>query len=395
MIRVGLNLLHARPEIGGGWNYIANVVKALGSLSDDCEFIAYCTRVSAEIVPNGPPFTVRVVDEIGSSQFKRIAYEQVVLPFIAYRQEVDCLHWFANNRSLIGLVPSVVTVHDFKFFERTSEEPFIKELYLRRMARFACRRADAVVAVSHTTAAAASRLFGVDQDHVFVVPNPIDNAFHPCAENEVIEFRRRFNIPPKFWVYIAHLYPHKNHGRLFAAYKRFRDSNPEPWPLVLRGDPKGNSDALMQAANSLGIADSLIWLPRLSTDDLVHLYSAATALIFPSLYEGGGIPVLEAMGCGCPVAASGISTTKEFAGDAVLEFNPNSVDAIAEAMCRFATDADLRKECARRGLVRAKQYSVQNAATQLLASYRGAIYKPSVETRNNSPRNSIDHSAFQ
>src|ERR1035437_4763382 len=113
MMRIGLNLLHARREIGGGWNYIANVVSTLKLLNYDCEFLAYCTSVSAEIVPDDPRFKMRIVHLGGSSQIARVAYEQCVLPIHAYLDKIDCMHWFAGNRSLIGRVPSVVTMYDF------------------------------------------------------------------------------------------------------------------------------------------------------------------------------------------------------------------------------------------------------------------------------------------
>jgi alpha-1,3-rhamnosyl/mannosyltransferase len=288
------------------------------------------------------------------------------------------MHWFANNRSLLGLVPSVVTIHDFKFIDRPSEVSFFKRLYLQEMARFACQRADALAPVSETTAEAAIRLFGVERKQVFVVPNPMDDTFRPALTEDVKDFRERFRLPAQFWLYVAHPYPHKNHTRLFSAYKQFRETSQCTWPLVLRGDRAKENEMLDQAALDLGIAESVAWLPRLSTEDMARLYSAATAMVFPSLYEGCGIPLLEAMACGCPVAASDISTTKEFAGDAALTFDATNVDAIAGAMQQFAADPALRESCAAKGLIEAEAYSPRKIAGKLLAAYRNAVPRQAV-----------------
>ena len=372
-MRIGLNLLHARPQIGGGWNYIANVVKALRFVDEECEFIAYCTPASAEMVPDNPRFRTKMVRGISVSQVARVAYEQSILPTLAKSDGLDCVHWFANNRSVLDTVPAVVTVHDFKFIDRPSEEAWVKELYLRRMARFACRRANSLIAVSNATAKAASRLFGVDEQKIFVIPNPIEDTFRPEPEQSVKQFCDRLKLPTEFWVYVAHPYAHKNHAKLFRAYKKFKESSQSGWALVLRGDSANGNAELDALAIELGIADSIRWLPRLSTEDMARLYSASSAMIFPSLYEGGGIPVLEAMACGCPVVASNIDTTREFAGDAALTFDPTDVDAIAATMLRFVSDRRLRESCVRRGLIKATKYSANHIAGRLLSAYRNAI----------------------
>lgn len=373
-MRVGLNLLHARPEIGGAWNYIASIVETLRRLDSDFEFLGYCTKVSAEMVPKDPRFRVKLVHLGGSSQVARVSYEQCVLPFLAYRDKVDCIHWFANTRSLVGLVPSVVTIHDLMFIDKPVDSPsgvsFAKKLYLREMQRYTCHHAEVLAPVSKATASVAVRLFGVESKRIIVVPNPLDDTFHPAALEETNEFRERFKLPSHFWLYVAHPYPHKNHARLFAAYKKFRDASQCTWPLVLRGDSSKGNEMLHKVALDLGIAESVIWLPRLTSEDMVRLYSAATAMIFPSLYEGCGIPVLEAMACGCPVAASDITTTREFAGDAALTFDATNADAIVGAMQQFLSSPALRESCSNKGLMKAEQYSSNNTAGRLLAAYR-------------------------
>src|ERR1017187_1595909 len=129
-IRIGLNLLHARPEIGGGWNYISNIVSSLRLCNEQCRFVAYCTDISAELVPREEWFEKRTVHLGTRRQVARILYEQTVLDALARRDSLDCMHHFAGNVSLFGSVPQVVTLHDFLFLERASDVPFIRRLYL-------------------------------------------------------------------------------------------------------------------------------------------------------------------------------------------------------------------------------------------------------------------------
>ena len=374
-MKVGLNLLHVRPEIGGGWNYIANILRVLPLLGNGFRFVAYCTNVSAAIVPNDDCFQIRIVHLGGSSQVARVVFEQAVLPFLAYTDGVDCIHWFANSRSLLGIQPSVVTIHDFKSIEKPANSYLLKGFYMRQTVRFSCRQADVIAPVSKVSADAAQRLFNVPPNRIVVVPNPLQSIFRPIPLEDLVEFRHRLKLPPQFWLYVAHPYPHKNHIRLFEAYKRLLESTGGAWPLVLRGDGAKQKEELAHVALNLGIADSLIWIHRLSTEDMAKLYSSATALVFPSLYEGCGIPVLEAMACGCPLTASDILTTREFAGDDVLMFDATDVGSIARAMHQFASDTSLRRASANKGILRAEQYSPQSSVKRLRKAYDKAVQK--------------------
>lgn len=373
-MKVGLNLLHVRPEMGGGWNYIENILEVLPLLEKSFHFVAYCTSMSAVIVPRNPRFEVKIV-RLGGSQTRRVIFEQLILPFVAYQDRVDCIHWFANNCSLLGIIPSVVTIHDFKSIEEPQQGPRLRGLYMRQTLRHSCRRANVIAPISEVSAESAQYIFNVPGERIVIVPNPLQPIFQHFPVEDLVEFRHRLKLPPQFWLYVAHLYPHKNHVRLFEAYKRLLESGEGAWPLVLRGDGQKEKNELMNVAMSLKIEDSVIWIPRISAEDMAKLYSSATALVFPSLYEGCGIPVLEAMACGCPLIASDIRTTREFAGDDAVMFEATDVHAIFRAMHQFASDPTLRDAIAKRGLVRSKKYLPEGSVTMLRKAYRAATSK--------------------
>ena len=150
-----------------------------------------------------------------------------------------------------------------------------------------------------------------------VIPPILESLFTPASQASVELWRAQWKLPPKFWLYVAHIYPHKNHARLLEAYRGYVAATREPWPLVLRGDSQPEGLNIWHLAAQLQIGDHVVLLPGLRREEMPLLYGAASALMFPSLYEGAGMPVLEAQACACPVVASNIPAVREFGGDAV------------------------------------------------------------------------------
>jgi glycosyltransferase involved in cell wall biosynthesis len=336
-VRVGINLLQARPEIGGGWNYTESILASLGQCGRQHDYVLFVnpqSRKLAELIPR-----CRIVDVAidPNNAVARIWFDQVHLPSLARREAVDCLFWLGAVCGLAGSTPSVVTLHDLKMFDLPDQYGFWKRTYLQSAIRRSASRATLIACVSHATAAAAKSRLHIPPEKLRVVPYPLRENFVPASPIETAAFRRRYNLPERFWLYVAHVYPHKNHSRLFEAYARVLGENHGAWPLVLCGRTFGED--FSRTFQELGIGANVIWLPYLPDEDIPLLYSSASALVFPSLYEGGGIPVMEALACGCPVIASDLPTTREFAGRAVaLTFDGLRTESIAEAMLRFAAN---------------------------------------------------------
>jgi alpha-1,3-rhamnosyl/mannosyltransferase len=223
--------------------------------------------------------------------------------------------------------------------------------------------------VSKATANHISEYLGVPFDQQIVTPVVIPNRFRPREESEVVKFRARYRLPGRFWLYVAHTFEHKNHVRLLRAYSRLKQRLNEPWPLVLRGDPKDGEEAIQDTIQSLDLTDDVYRLPRLSNEEMPVLYSAASALVFPSTFEGGGIPVVEAMACACPVVAADLPVIREFAQSAPQYIDPESVSSIVEEMVRMQENAEIRARVARRGVGRARHFSGRRIVSQLQAVY--------------------------
>jgi len=374
-MRIGLNLLHALPEIGGGWNYIANLVGALGQCDETNSYIAFVTRESEYLVPAKPNFRSVLIGIRSVSRLQRILYENTFLQVMARNYNLDCMHWFANTQALINTVPGVVTIHDLGVFENAVAFPQIKRVYLHLMMMITAKRAKMLLPVSRSTANKLQKLLHIDPSRMVVIPVMLPPNFVRFPPDAVTKFKAKYGLPNEFWLYVAHFYPHKNHVRLIYAYHQLKLSGVNPWPLILRGDPQGAETQVSELITSLGLEDHVILLPRLDNREMPLLYSAATALIFPSLYEGGGIPVIEAMTCSCPVVASNIPAVQEFAGDAALYFDPTDVASICEAMRIFQNSPQKREACRRLGLVRAAEFRPERLVNRLLQAYTKASEK--------------------
>ena len=367
---VGLNLLAALPEIGGGWAYLSRLLRALGTHATDCEFIAFVTKESEPLVP--PTCDWRIV-RCGINprvRAARILYENSVLQVQARRLGVDCMHWFANTQGLWNAAPALVTVFDLQAFGALSEFSLAKRMYLRAMMRRTAAAADRLLPMSDGTASELQERLHVGADRMTVVNPVLDERFRPADVREVIALRRQHDLPCDFWIYVAHYYPHKNHVRLLYAYAKLVETiGDRAWPLVLRGSGVQANEELSRVIASNGLAGRVRFLPEIAESELPALYSAASAEVFPSLYEGLGMPVVEALACGCPVIAGPLPPIQRAAGDAVAYFDNRSVEAIAEAMRAMQEGQVERLRLRAEGLQRVEAFRPEWVVPRLVDAY--------------------------
>jgi glycosyltransferase involved in cell wall biosynthesis len=368
-MRIGLNLLPAVPGIGGGWTYYANVLRARACHGDEHEYVVFMTKASRPIVPDVPNF--RTVELPFRAEWRplRVGVESTVFPVLARQERLDCIHHFAGGLPFLSTRPSVVTIHDLIVLERPNEFPMLKASYVRLMQRRAARFADILAPVSRSTATRLKTVFGVGDDRLEIVPAGVASHFGRAPASAAESFRRKYRLPAAFWLYVAEPYPHKNHALLLNAMVALRHRSASTWPLVLRGTL---TPALRWLIESSGAAADVVVLPHLNDDEMPLLYTAASALVFPSLHEGGGLPVIEAMACGCPVVASDIPTTREFAGPAALTFDPKDLESLVVTMLRCQESSDVRRKLVRTGTVAAAKLRPEVVAQACLTAYERA-----------------------
>jgi len=378
-MRVGLNLLHCHSSIGGVWNYVRNLLEAIRDYSHANEYYAFVTVYSEQLVPAGRNWVPVKVRISGRQRLLRVMYENLILGWHAERLGLSCMHWFANTVGFMPRVPALVTMHDLNVFDLPPDfsRAGAARWYLRIMMPRSAARAAIVLPVSEATAARLTAVLQVPRCKMVVVPSPIGEAFRPVGQCEVERFRAKYALPDRFWLYVSHYYPHKNHAALFRAYGQLvRRAAGGKWPLVLCGNRRGADSLMCEMAREAGVSEKIVWLPLLPDEEMPSLYSAATSLVFPSLYEGGGIPVMEALACGCPVIASNIPAVQEFAGEAAMMVEPSDCEGLANAMDRMASHEILQESYRQAGLARSVSFRSPAIAKRILDAYQKAAARP-------------------
>lgn len=370
----------SHPQPGGFKTYTTHLVQALLKEDRENEYVLYLDR---PVDPSGyadfPNVTLEVIRPVGGWAGVPLR-EQIWLPFHFTRWHPDVVHFPCATGSIAITVPLVVTIHDaIEFFERPrltrlSRESVRRRLmvqYNRWVQRVIARHATTIITVSTQSMHDIAKTLRVPKDKIRVIPNAHAEFFRPCQEKDKLnELTGRLKIPDKFLLALASASPRKNASGLLRIYGRLPHTLRARYPLVIVWTHSFLQPEIEKEVKKLGLKDSTYFLPRVSDEDLVLLYNAATAFVFPSLYEGFGLPVLEAMACGTPVIASNLSSIPEVAGDAAELANPRDEDAFAEALFRVLTSPDRRRALSEAGLRRARQFSWQRTAQMTLDVYR-------------------------
>ena len=301
---------------------------------------------------------------------RRILWEQTLQPFAI--RGFDLYHALAFVAPLALTAPMVVTVYDLSFLRYPERLSPARRLYLRWMTALTCSRARRILAISRSTADELETLLGVPRDKIDVTPLGYDKRrFAQRSEAECQRFHQRAGLPERFWLFVGTLEPRKNLPMLLRAYARLKPA--ERLPLLLGGGLGWRGAEVLAAIERLGLGDSVKHIGFIPAADLPLWYNSAEALLFPSVYEGFGLPVLEAMACGLPVLTSQASSLPEVAGAAGLCLPPEDEEAWAWALRRAKDDADWRENAASLGLERARQFSWTRTAALTLSSYRKAL----------------------
>jgi len=300
----------------------------------------------------------------------RVLWEQLVQPWALHRIGAHLVHGPAFVGPLLTPCPVVITIHDLSFIRFPTLFRPANRLYLTMLTRLSARRARRLIAVSAHTAAETTRLLGISPERIDVVYHGVDPAFRPLPAGEVAAFRQRRELPERFVLFVGTLEPRKNLVRLVEAFARIRNGRVG---LVLAGGKGWLYDELFARVEALGLSKEVIFPGYVMNDELPLWYNAATIMAYPSLYEGFGMPVLEAQACGTPVLASNVSSLPEAAGDAASMADPYDVEALAAELNRLLTDKLLRHELRKRGLAHASQFTWPLMALETAGVYRRAL----------------------
>ncbi len=347
--------------------YIRNLLRHLARIDCETEYVILCQDADLAVMRQlGENF--RAVREASPNYSLR---EQIHIPWLLMRERPDVYH--APHYVLPPAVPcrSVVTIHD------TIHLMFPQYLpnrgayaYARSLMWAATKRSDRILTVSESSKRDIMHYFSVAPEKIVVVYNALDERFgiEPPA-GEIAMVRERFQLDHGFVLYVGNIKPHKNLVRLIEAFDGLRRDGFDDLKLLIIGDEISRWPALRRAVHRYKLHKHVRFLGFQSDETLASLYRLAAVFVFPSLYEGFGLPPLEAMASGTPVVTSNVSSLPEVAGDAALLVDPYDVDEIKNGIKRVLTDPVLREDLRRRGLQRAREFSWERSVARTREIY--------------------------
>jgi glycosyltransferase involved in cell wall biosynthesis len=367
-VLVGVNLLFLAPgEMGGLEVYARELVAALAK-RDDLRLSLFLNRLAGPEWLELAPGLVADIDPRRRTQW--VVGDQVHSVRMANRARADLVHSLASTGAVGGQFARVVTVHDLHYRVHPDTHFGMRALGMRALVPLAVRRAHRLIVPSEATRADLLRFTGAEPERVDVIPEGIGQS--PGTQGDAGAGRERLGAGERPVVLsVSAKRPHKNLARLIGALARIPG---ERRPLlVLPGYPTPYEDELRELARARDVSADVRFLGWVSSRELDDLYAAADCFVFPSLYEGFGLPVLEAMARGVPVATSGRASLAEVAGDAALRFDPDDEASIAAAIETLLGDEALREQLRAAGRERSSGFTWERAADLTVAAYRRAL----------------------
>jgi glycosyltransferase involved in cell wall biosynthesis len=367
-MRIGIDAHYVGVRHGGNELYFESLLTHLSRIARaEDEYYVFSYRLAGRRrLPGGRlthlPLRVRSV------------YWQrgVELPYYSWRLDLDVLHVPFNFLPAFR-ARKIVTIHDVAFLEFPRAYAPVERARMTCLTRFAARRADHVLTVSEFSKRSIMDHYGVDETAITVAPNAVDRGvFRPLDPEGRAAARGRLRLGPGFLLCVGALQARKNVLTLLKAFQMLRARRRDDVHLVLVGRGGWQQGRVFRFLDEQGLRGVVHHLASVDTDTLVGLYNGASAFVFPSLFEGFGIPILEAMSCGCPVVCSNAAAMPEVYGDAALPFDPNQPEELAAQLERVLDDGALKHDLVRRGFANAGRFSWEHTAALVEAVYHAA-----------------------
>jgi glycosyltransferase involved in cell wall biosynthesis len=385
-MRIGINALFLQQPTTGMGQHLLHLLEGLDSLEEkDQQYMLLAPRFRRAYTVRAPQLSdrfrqVEVVSALArlGENVEKVWWEQVGIVLAGTREHVDLLHCPYWSNPVWSPWPTVVTIHDvIQFVLPEYKWRKISRLYFGLVSAGA-RRADAVITVSECSKRDIVKLLDLAPDRIHVIGNAVDGSLFPVRDAWLLaNVRERYGIAPRYVLYFGGFDMRKNVPRLIEAYGLLPEPLRREYQLVIAGryarlghplypDPR-------ETVRRLGLDANVVFTGQIREQDKAPLFSAATVFAFPSLYEGFGMPVLEAMACGTPVVTSNVSALPEVAGDAGLLVDPYDTRALSAALAELLESQARRDEMARLGLERARRFTWPQVAEQTVRVYKQIV----------------------
>ncbi len=361
-MRIGINALYLIPGgVGGTEIYLRSLLQALAAIDSQNQYLIWTNReTESDVAPTGAKnFRVLPQPVAARNRPARILWEQTALAIGAMKQGLDVLFNPGFTAPVLCPCPQVTVFHDLQHKRHPEYFRWFDLPFWRALLFFAAHRSRILIAVSQATREDLQRFYALRPEKIRVVPHGVDPAFFTLGHQEV---------EPPFLLAVSTLHPHKNLDTLLQAFARFSAAHPE-YRLVVVGLKGFHAEALEAMRSELGLAAKVTFTGWILRQNLYALFGTARAFVYPSKFEGFGMPILEAMAAGLPTACANVEPMAGIAGDAALLFDPDQVPDVANCLETLAFDEDERKRLQTAGPARAAQFMWERAARAMLAAF--------------------------
>ncbi len=381
-MRIGFDATAVPKRPAGAGNYILQLARALVELeTGSLELVIFIQHHGMELLSAGGPLPndgrtdfVRRLEWVvlpDRHPGLRMAWEQLALPWLVRKYHLDLLH--SPHYTMPWLLPTfarkmkfVVTFHDMTFFLFPHLHTRVKRWFFPLAIRLSASRADRLIACSESTRQDAIRLLHLPGKKIASVYLGISPDFHPIDDQKRLEAAQlKYRLPDHFYLYVGTVEPRKNLPLLLESYARTNSR----WPLVIVGQKGWHYEEVFKLVDQLQLQDCVTFTGYVPEADLPVLYNLASIFVYPSLYEGAGLPPLEALACGTPVITTAVSSMPEYTGEAAMLVPPGDLDALAQAMQELSQDPARLAEMARNGPAQAAGFTWKRTAQDTLAIY--------------------------
>jgi glycosyltransferase involved in cell wall biosynthesis len=370
-MRVAISTLAMRRELYGVGNYVKNLVLSLSKLDQDNEYLLFASEQNAHHLRDlGSNFRIEYAP---GNRFLRLPWEQIELPMRLKQERIDVYHGPTFVAPFVKTCRQIVSILDMTFHLTPEKHSVPKRVYFRTMIPRMVRRSDKVIAISESTKRDLIDLLAIKEEKICVTHLGVDKRFQPVTqEQELARVRQKYSLPSKYILFVGLIEPRKNLEALVDAYHA--DSLHTEFDLVLAGNRGWGYTSLLEKIANSRVRNRIRMPGYVADSDLPALFSMAVAFVYPSVYEGFGLPVLEAMACGTPVITSQVSSLPEVAGDAAILVDPSDPKALASALQNVLGEDHLRKSLSERGIQRARLFTWEKTAQKTLEVYL-EVYK--------------------
>lgn len=357
-------------SVGVG-RYTYNLIQNLVKVDQKNEYVVFSNAAEkiGKHIPVGPRFKIKNVNLPMFSVRNQLKFSSVLR-----KEEIDVFHAPYFDAPLAGGTPFIMTIHDL--IHLIFPQYFNKKVrvYYQGVVKPAVRKSNKIIADSKSSKEDIVRILGVPESKVVVIYPGVEEKFRPLADSDSAHnLCQRYSLSKEIILFVGNMKPHKNLAGLMEAFARLRQDDGVDCQLVVIGEKDRHFWQIQAKVQELKLQQEVVFTGLVAEDEMPLFYNAAEVLVLPSLYEGFGLPALEAMACGTPVVCSNTSSLPEVVGDAAILFNPKSIDEMTKAISRLLGDKSLKQKMVKEGLERAKLFSWKKTVQETVEVYNQAI----------------------